>query len=1146
MQYRVIKQTLLAFSLALLLAAPSSRAAVSVTDVSVAGTGAPYDISYTLNTSAATAKLEIVNTSSAAVRTVSLSGADLSKGPHVTQWDGKLDGGATAPAGDYTARITATGDAVAAGGAALWGPVAVSSNSNSLWYPGVAVNHNVNSPDFGHIYTADYANDTVRVWAADGRNLRNIHYGEFADGVRSVSIGADDRIYALVQAPDDGIGAGVFSMLQDGTDFKLEVRTVGSDYPSMMVVTGSDTNRRFYVASRTADSVNVSVPGDDTAKILINATSDPALGGTVDGLDVLDSNNDPSGHANSVTMYVRTTQGGTSPDSTVQRWDGNNADPVLCAWTKTWDATANLNLGAEYTGFTVSIAPDGNVWVPIDGSNSTGITSRYVKLSKTDGSILDTINAGSEKPRFTAVDSVGNVIAITQAASSTNQTRGRNIWTFAPSDSGSTDAHASASFNFTGVILSPIHITAGPDADAASTTANITWTTDVASNTVVFYGVAADALSQSVTDEALTTAHSITIPGLTKNTPYFYQVRSSAENFASASSTVGSFTTKDVMGAEIVPSATTGLTTATVTWTTPFPTSSVVRYGMSPDALNQMATGNNNATSHTVNISGLATGTTYYYVAQSGSATIETTSSLQYTFATLNPDGTKARAFSTMGDFKFGHMDDVLLTAGGVTLNKQSLPDAVDDAAVPDLPSPRHNATVVAYGGYLYVIGGRGPQVMNTVFYAPINADGTVGAWKETASLPEVRFYAGHGGFGYNGYVYMVAGAEQPSSTNVYQGNTLMARQNPADGSLGQWTVAGSFPGDPAPTRARGAVGVWNGKAYYVAGQNDEATIVHTDTFVADIHPDGTLTWTQDLANFLPLGIAQEGFAAHNGRLYAWGGSDGLSAQSLVYDNVLMADGTLGVWNVPGTVTPLPLGGSASGELHGQLISVGGSDGTTNSSVIYTAEIAADGTAGNFLAATPTYAAAAPLRDLDGASWQGRFYVAGGRTTVGFDGPLDSTAQSVTGVVTFADGSTFVNNGRYESTIMDLGTEEALNTLAVTASGTGVTLSTRSAGADGVFGPWTKQSGLSVTFTAGTKGRYVQFALDLAGGASAPVVSAVALNYGTPGVIPGGSAVDALKIAGGLHAATQADITSLDKNSDGKITVEDAVILARP
>lgn len=1150
MQYRVIKQTLLALSLALPFATPASRAAISVTDVVVAGTGAPYDVSYTLNTGASAAKLEVVNASSAVVRTVNLSGADLSKGPHITKWDGKVDGGGTAPAGSYTARITASASAVPAGGQALWGPVAVSSNPTPVWYPGVAVNHNVDSPAFGHIYVTDYANNTVVQFTADGRHVSTIEKDEFGSGVRSVSIGPDDRVYTLVQT--DSITAGVFSMEQDGSDFKREATTTGYEYPSQLVVTGTGDNRRFYVATRGGDAVNLSVPGSDAPSTLLNGLTDPALSGTVDGIDVLDSNNDPSGHANSVTLYVRTTQGSGSPDSTVQRWDGNNADPVLATWTKAWDASSVLKLADEYTGFTVSIAPDGNVWVPVDGSNSTGITSQYIKLSKTDGSILDTINPGAENPRFAAVDSVGNVIAVTHPGTG-GQIMGKNVWTFAPKDGGSTASHSSASFTYSGVVLTPIVITNGPNADAASATATITWTTDVASNSVVFYGASADALSSSVTDATLTTNHSVTIPGLAKNTPYFYQVRSAAENYASASSAVASFTTKDVMGAEIVPTVV-GTTTnsASITWTTPFETNSVVRYGTSPDLLDKTATGNDGATNHSVTVTGLTAGRTYYFIAQSGSATIETTSSLQYTFATRNPDGTMARTLSTLSDFKFGHMDDVLLTGGGVTLNKKSLPNGVDDAGVPDLPSARHNATVVAYGGYLYVIGGRGPQVMSTVFYAPIHADGTVGAWKETASLPAPRFYAGHGGFGYNGYVYIVGGAEQPSSINIYSGATLMARQNPVDGTLGPWVVAGVFPGDPRPTRARGTLGVYNGKAYYVGGQNSDVTAVHADTFVGDIHPDGTVEWTTDPNTALPLGLFQPGFAAHNGRLYLWGGSEGTRPQAAAYTNTLQPDGNPGMWDFSFYTLPTGasgldgLAGMASGELHGQLLSVGGSpDALVNSSAIITAEVLADGTMGEFQVATPVYAADNPLRDLDGAPWQGRFYVAGGRTNSGADAPLDSSAQARAAAITFADSGSYVGNGHYESTIMDLGKEEALNTLAVTATGSGVTLSTRTAGPDGKFGPWTKQGGLSVTFAAGSKARYLQFALDLTGGATAPVVSSVALNYGTPGVIPGGDARKALEIVGGLRTATQADITAMDKNGDGKITIEDVVALAR-
>ena len=57
----------------------------------------------------------------------------------------------------------------------------------------------------------------------------------------------------------------------------------------------------------------------------------------------------------------------------------------------------------------------------------------------------------------------------------------------------------------------------------------IRWRTDVATNSKVSYGTAAGSLAQSVTDNAQTTEHVVTVTGLTANTLYYYSIGSSTQ-----------------------------------------------------------------------------------------------------------------------------------------------------------------------------------------------------------------------------------------------------------------------------------------------------------------------------------------------------------------------------------------------------------------------------------------------------------------------------------------------------------------------------------------------------------------------------------------------------------------------------------------
>ena len=60
------------------------------------------------------------------------------------------------------------------------------------------------------------------------------------------------------------------------------------------------------------------------------------------------------------------------------------------------------------------------------------------------------------------------------------------------------------------------------------------------------------------------------------------------------------------------------------------------------------------------------------------------------------------------------------------------------------LPQNIQNATSITYNGYIYEIGGTGGNGditgpnLSTVYYAPINSNGTIGSWNLTTALPSL------------------------------------------------------------------------------------------------------------------------------------------------------------------------------------------------------------------------------------------------------------------------------------------------------------------------------------------------------------------------------------------------------------------------
>jgi hypothetical protein len=107
--------------------------------------------------------------------------------------------------------------------------------------------------------------------------------------------------------------------------------------------------------------------------------------------------------------------------------------------------------------------------------------------------------------------------------------------------------------------------------------------------------------------------------------------------------------------------------------------------------------------------------------------------------------------------------------------------------ATPGCGSPvalRGQSTVIA-NGYVYILGGyKGDFDTDIAYYAPFNANGSIGAWTQGPNMPDYKSYAE--AFTNNGYVYIVGGLNSIGNPSAL---TYYARLNP-DGSLGTWRTS--------------------------------------------------------------------------------------------------------------------------------------------------------------------------------------------------------------------------------------------------------------------------------------------------------------------------------------------------------------------
>jgi parallel beta-helix repeat protein len=182
--------------------------------------------------------------------------------------------------------------------------------------------------------------------------------------------------------------------------------------------------------------------------------------------------------------------------------------------------------------------------------------------------------------------------------------------------------------------------------------------------------------------------------------------------------------------------------------------------------------------------------------------------------------------------------------------------------------------------GYVYQLGGQDLSfnAYDSVKYAAVNANGSIGSWTTTSTLPETRVY--HSALAANGHIYVLGG--QDNWLSGAELDVYYAKVNP-DGSLGAWASTTSIPGGGAMTYANGYI--------YILSDNG------TTTYYAKVNTDGTLgAWNTNTA--LPVSVSYPAVTVANGYVYIAGGVvTGPSTTNVVRYAKIGNDGVLGAWN---------------------------------------------------------------------------------------------------------------------------------------------------------------------------------------------------------------------------------------------------------
>ena len=335
----------------------------------------------------------------------------------------------------------------------------------------------------------------------------------------------------------------------------------------------------------------------------------------------------------------------------------------------------------------------------------------------------------------------------------------------------------------------------------------------------------------------------------------------------------------------------------------------------------------------------------------------------------------------------------------------------------------RGGITAFAYNGYLYVAGGiNASGNFNTVRYAPLNSNGTVGTWNSTTNLPAAMNR--HRTVVWGNRVYLLGGTQlalpNPNNgattgsrpTGAGSSNTYYATIND-NGTLGSWTATTALPYDAYEFGATAS----NGYMVIVGGYTSTGSGVERFVYTAPIDTDGTLgSWTASYDRGVAYPIASLDVAVVNGHIYIMGGRRDSALTNAARDastvrmvSIHRGNGATSTWTASHN---LVVGRSHAGSTayNGYAYVVGGSSngGSTGRSDI---EYSAIGRQTHSLGSFSTDAQALSSgRMFPGvAAYNGRLYVVGGRLASGYYGNVQHAAIGANGAL----GGGFVTEGSF-------------------------------------------------------------------------------------------------------------------------------------
>lgn len=346
-------------------------------------------------------------------------------------------------------------------------------------------------------------------------------------------------------------------------------------------------------------------------------------------------------------------------------------------------------------------------------------------------------------------------------------------------------------------------------------------------------------------------------------------------------------------------------------------------------------------------------------------------------------------AITSSSDFERGNDEGMIdYSTSGQISGAQTTGGAVGPWSTTSVASSqaplRYAIGAAAYNNHVYMVGGNGNSTVGaSVHYAEVGSDGTLGAWQSTTSMPHSRMYPSV--VAYNGYLYAYGGGDNNNLGGINYDTVIFAQIN-QNGTLGEWTEStNTMP--TAVCRAGSAIS--GNYIYSVGGQtspggncpNAGATVVSTVQFAPILANGEVGTWST--TSSIITARMSMGVAEYNGFLYINGGTEaGINSMGDTQVSKVNSDGTLTSWQNANSNTPANLYRHGMTAYKGYLyVAGGGSDAVSN--VLVYARINADGSVGNWTTGTALVSATTSMWGFGLVPYKDRLYVYG---SVGCDG----------------------------------------------------------------------------------------------------------------------------------------------------------------